>query len=54
MAGDDVVLSVYQDRRAPAEFPNARRDLRHLRIGMLFGISGIGDQQINCSVIDVK
>ena len=44
MTGDDAVRAIDQHRVGPAELPDARRDLRHLGIGVGARIAGIGDQ----------
>jgi len=38
MPGDDIVLRVNQDRIHPSELPNARGDLRNLRLTMRSGV----------------
>jgi hypothetical protein len=44
VAGDDAVRAVHEDWIRPAELADARRDLRHLGIGVGARIAGIGDQ----------
>jgi hypothetical protein len=46
MPGNDVVLRVNQDRIHPTELPNARGDLRNLRIAMRPGIFRVWNKLI--------
>ena len=42
MAGDDAMFAIDQNRIGEAEFPDGRRDLRDLRIGVGARVSGVG------------
>ena len=54
MASDAPVLAVDQDRIRPAEFGDARSDLRHLSIGVRARVSCVGDQRRDCVLFHVQ
>ena len=52
MTGDYTAVTIDQYRVSPAELPDRRRYLRHLRLTMRPGVPGMRDQLIDRQVLN--
>ena len=52
--GDYVAVTIHQDRCAPAKLDDAAGNLGDLRIRVLPGVLGVGDERLHLAVFDVE